>query len=119
MKTPAERIDLTKTAAEAQTWLKAAEACGNLAAIRAALISYAYAYERESKAACSAAWKHYNVCAAAAAAAYANGSQDLEGGGDCWAVIKAEGAEASAQLADLEVEKAKAFKAAVKLNYGI
>lgn len=113
----AHHININQTAAEAAFRLASAVASGDARAIKAASISHAYVAEREAKEAMKKAWAYYRTCQAAAEAAYANGSQDLEGGGDCWAVIRAEGAESAANRASEELAKAKEHRAAVERRF--
>jgi len=116
---PAHRININQTATDAVACLAAAESSGDARSIKAAEISLARLKEWEAIAASKKAWAFYRFLEAAAELAYQNGSQDLEGGGDCWAVIKAEGAEAAAHLADEEVSKAKEYRAAIEKKYNL
>ena len=111
------RINLNQTAAEAAAAIKLAEASGDAQTIKAAVISHAYVAEREAIANVAKAREYYQRWNAAAEAACKNGDQDLAGGGDCWAVIKAEGAEAALYEAEKERRQAGEHKAAIMSHY--
>lgn len=115
MKNPA-RINLNQTAAEAAAAIKLAEASGDAQAIKAAVISHAYVAEREAKLENEKARAYCLAAEAAAEAAYKDGRQDLAGGGDCFVVIKAEGARAAFEEAEKEYKAAKDHRAAVMFN---
>ena len=117
MSNTSHRININQTAAEAAANVARAESNGDARAIKAAAISHAYVAFREAKEASRKAWAAYREAAAIAEAAYANGSQDLIGGGDCFAVIRAEGLESAAHAADLELEKAKEYRASIEAHF--
>ena len=116
MNTPA-RINLNQTATAAAAAVKLAEASGDAQAIKAAVISHAYVSEREAKEANDKARAYCLAAEAAAEAAYKDGRQELAGGGDCFVVIKAEGARAAFEEAEKELKAAKEYRASVMFKF--
>jgi len=116
MKKPA-LINLKQTATAAAAAVKLAEASGDAQAIKAAVISHAYVAEREAKEANDKARAYCLAAEAAAEAAYKEGRQDLAGGGDCFIVIKAEGARAAFDESEKELKAAREYRYSVMFKF--
>ena len=105
------------TAAEAARRLTSAQARGDALAVRHYTLTHAYHAWDEAREAARAAWRNLREAEEAETRAYAEGANDLPGGGDCPAAIAAEVARENVRALDCAERIARATLAGVQHSH--